>query len=234
VRPRIFDNRLVTGLMKDYASSKRKKVKLRDQIMELAQPLIKAAIAKKRLYRYRDDLMQECAIRVLQALPKFKPSRGDAFGFLWATICNTCITQNQKLMAQPGDSLSDEKTLKKAENSTDLKDDPARLHVLKKLAGKIESAIAVEGFGSILHRQRKRVFRYIRKSILNEDLFYNRNKVLGRLRRMGLTRKEAILCIDHVLVSVRNTLYSQVEEAHAAQTKYARKVGSHISEESHE
>src|SRR5690349_17541908 len=101
----IFNNRLVTQLLKRYVRHK-KDLKLRDKILRLTLPLIEASMAQQGMYRGKEDIRQECILKVLQAIPKFKADRGNAFGFMWATICNMSKTMNKRLHKRVASSLS--------------------------------------------------------------------------------------------------------------------------------
>jgi len=210
-RRRPFNNRKVTELLARY--KRRKNVRLRNRIIELTLPLIEAAISRKRMFRNREDLRQECALRLLQGLDKYRPVYDNAFAFLWSTICNTLSTQSQK-MERGGFSIdSDETAKREAERSMSTLDTPESCHALKMVSIAMEQVLNSNGFDGF-HR-RPKVCKYILGTIRSGELFQNRGNVVHRLERFGLKKKNAEYYVDHLLVMVRARLLMSRENADA-------------------
>jgi len=204
-RKRIFDKEKVGALLVRFKKSNDTKV--RDRIIELTLPLIDAAISRKRFYRNRDDLKQECVLKLLYALPKFDPERGNAFAFLWTTICNTCTTKDQKLSNRDLSLSSDENIQREAEhngNGNSVFQTPENRHILNTIGQSLTDAFeSVE----ITNRQRHiRACRSIKRFLITGELFYERHRLVKRLKRLGMDRREIQLYIDRTLILVRNQL----------------------------
>jgi len=214
-KKRIFDNRKVTELMTHYVKHPRRK--LRDEIMRRTYPLIDAAISRKRMYSNRDDLRQECALKVLTALPKFSYKRGSAFAFLWSVVCNTCITQNQRLTFIDQSIDSDDDIRREAEGTVPSFDTPERRYILKLLSSFFDKAFS-NGDDPTAKRKQKKAYDYISASIVSGEFFKNRHRVASRLRRFGFSKKESQYFLDLVLVRVREKLLHAREEASSLRT----------------
>jgi len=225
-KKKIFDNAKVTKLMEEYAHHK-KDVKLRDRIIRLTMPLISAAISKKRYYRNRDDLRQECVVKLLYALPKYDPSRGKAFAFLWTTICNTCNTQDQRLTRNDLSLSSDEDVMKEAEtNGHEAFDTPENRHILNTISASITTAFDSFDVLDENRKLHKRACNKIKKFIVNGELFYNRDLVIRKLRKLGLDRKVVQFYVDRSLVLVRQRLLEAKDNVLALSV---RKTGTTVS-----
>lgn len=214
-RRRIFNNAIVTEMMREF-SRRPKNLKLRNKILKKVYPLVEAAMSKKRIYVNRDDVRQECLLKVMQALPKFDADRGSAFAFLWTTICNTCISINQRL-CRPGLSLSsDEDIAQEAEaSSTAPYDSPANRLILTQLSDDIQLAFATNGFQVPARRAHRKVLLDIRSSVQSGELFYNRSTVMRRLRKYGLKSDDVRYYLDYTMVVVRRKLLDSKENVRA-------------------
>src|SRR4029077_13685024 len=89
-----------------------KSQKLKQQILERTYPLIDAAITRKfasnrRMLSLRDDLRQECALKILKGLTKYRAKRGSAFAFIWSTVCN-CLKTHGKRMSKGALSIEED------------------------------------------------------------------------------------------------------------------------------
>lgn len=224
-KKRIFNNPKVTSLLTEYCHHKNN-VKLRDRIIDMTLPLINAAISKKHYYRKnRDDLRQECVVKLLYALPKYDPSRGAAFAYLWTTICNTCNTQNQKLTKNDLSLSTDEDVLREAENNGHhVFDTPENSHILNVVGTSIFKALSSVETQDKSRKLHRRACRKIKGFIVNGELFYNRNRVVRRLRRLGLDRKTAQFYVDRSLVLVRQKLLDAKENVLALSVRQANSV----------
>jgi DNA-directed RNA polymerase specialized sigma24 family protein len=210
---RIFNNEKVSELMSRYRRHK-KDVKLRDRIIKLTLPLIDAAISKKGFYHNKEDLKQECVVKLLYALPKYDPTRGKAFAFLWTTICNTCTTQDQRMANHDLSLSSDENIQKEAENNGHSAfETPENRHILNRIGSSL-----VSSFESIQipdQQKHRRACRSIKKFLITGELFYERHRLVRRLKRLGLDRREIQLYIDRTLILVRQRLLKARENSRA-------------------
>ncbi len=241
-KKRIFDNEKVSRLLSEYIKGKRKDEHLRNRILKLTVPLIDAAITRKKLHQqWRDlklenkqDLRQECVLKVLQAIPKYDDKRGKAFAFFWSTICNMCISWNQRslrTMDNTNSLSSDEETRKEAEVSGKATfQTPENSHILASLAASLQKAFDSNGFKVPKKSLHRKTCRDIRSTIATGEFFYDRHAVLCRLRRggEGLSRKEIQYYIDYTLVILRQRLLKARENSDAMEL---RKISKHVSAE---
>jgi DNA-directed RNA polymerase specialized sigma24 family protein len=229
---RIFNSEKVGALMSTYRRHK-KDTALRDRIINLTLPLIDAAITRKiKSYRNREDLRkdlkQECVVKLLYALPKFDPSRGNAFAFLWTMICNTCTTQGQRLSSHNLSLSSDEDIQKEAEsNGHSVFETPENRHILNSIADSLDNAF--ESIRVPNRRLHRKACRKIREFLVSGELFYNKHYVMRRMKRLGLDRKEIQFYIDRTLVLVRQELLEARENSRALTVQ---EVGPIISKNS--
>ncbi len=172
----IFNNLLVTKLFKEYIHHK-KDLKLRDKILKLTLPLIEASLSRQGMFRSKDDIRQECILKVLQAIPKFNPKRGHAFGFMWATICNQSKTINKRLH-RPTSSLStDESAQKEAEaNGKDVFQTPENQHVLNLISEAVIEAFDTNGFVAPKRGLHRKACRQIQKAMASGEFFFDKQK----------------------------------------------------------
>ena len=238
----IFNNKEVTEMMSRYARNPKSHPHLRDKILKRAMRLVDAAISKKGAFAiipgmgtraHREDLRQDCALKILQGLEKFDPDRGSAFAFLWTIACNTCTTQNQRLSRTDTVSLStDEDAQRQAEQSgPSVYEAPENRHILNRLGRDIQRAFETNGFKIPQKKTHQRVCADIRNSIQSGELFYNRMAVMAKLRSYGLRRDDVQYYIDYTLVRVRQNLLQAREDASALTV---REVGKDLSEISSE
>lgn len=220
-----FSNKQVTELAKRYA--KHKTMRLRNQILRLTLPLVEAAMARQGMRRNKDDIRQECILKVLQAIPKFDPKRGDAFGFFWATICNMSKTINQRLH-KPISSLStDDLARREAEQmGKDTYQTPENQYTLNLIGEAVENAFLSNGFSPPRKRLHRKACRYIHKSMVSGEFFFEKNKVVRRLKSIGLNKKEVQHYCQYSLVVVRAKL---LEARENASTLSYPKVGKTVS-----
>lgn len=234
-RRRIFNNEKVTRLMKKYSESYSEienDVVLRNRILKLTYPLIEAAMSRKHIYINRDDIRQECVLKIIQALPQFNAKRGNSFAFLWTTICNTCITHNQRL-CRPWLSLStDEDVQQEAEASTTSPyDSPATRHILTSLASSLHLAFDSRGFEIPRRSDHRKILLDIRQSVQTGELFYNRTVVMRRLKRYGLKSDVMRHYLDYTMVVVRRRLLTAKENVSAiAPRQVGKDISSHAAE----
>jgi len=223
----IFNNKKVTHLLGLYAKDV-SQVGLRDRIVRNSLPLIDAALSKKHIYANRDDIRQECILKMLYGLEKYEPGRGSAFAFLWTLICNTCITQGQRMSSKNLSLSTDETAQREAEvNSNKVFETPENRHILNALADSIQHAFRENGFLVPKHRYHRRVCVKIRESIQNGELFYNRVEVMKSLGRLGLDKKEVQFYLDYTLIMVREKLLEARENASALIVK---PIGKNVPE----
>ena len=217
-KKRIFDNQKVTKLMAEY-SRHPKDMKLRDRIIKKTMPLIDAAITRKiKNYKNRDDLRkdlrQECVVKLLYALPKFDSARGKAFAYLWTTICNTCNTQSQRLTRSDLSMSSDEDVMREAENNGhEVFQTPENRHILNVIGDSITQTFDTIDLSDKDRRLHKRACRKIKSFITNGELFYDRDLVVRKLKKLGLGRKEIQFYLDRTLVLVRQKLLAAKENS---------------------
>lgn len=224
----ILDSKAITVLLKRYVRHK-SNYELRNRIVELSIPLIDAAISRMRLFKYRDDIKQECALKVMQAVGKFDIVRGDAFGFLWTVICNTCRTHAERL-GRPNLSLSsDENIQREAEiNSHALFQTPENQHVIttiqEQLAKALNNPSSFKAAKTGLHRK---ACRHLKRFISSGELFFDKNAVVRDLKKIGLARKDIAYYYQYSLVVVRSQLLKAKENSSAiSHTKIGKGIPS--------
>jgi hypothetical protein len=224
----IFDNRKMTILMRRYVRNK-KDFKLRDRILTLTLPLVKASLSKQGMYdkRYKADIEQECILKVLQAIPKFKPQRGNAFGFMWAVICNMSKSINKRFH-RPVSSLStDESAQKEAEaNGKEVFQTPENQYVLNLISDAVVEAFDTNGFVAPKKKLHRKACKLIHKTMVAGDFFFNKSSVVRQLKDLGLDKKEIQQYCQYSLVVVRNKL---LEARSNASTITHPKIGKVIS-----
>jgi len=209
----IFNNLLVTKLFKEYIHHK-KDLKLRDKILKLTLPLIEASLSRQGMFRSKDDIRQECILKVLQAIPKFNPKRGHAFGFMWATICNQSKTINKRLH-RPTSSLStDESAQKEAEaNGKDVFQTPENQHVLNLISEAVIEAFDTNGFVAPKRGLHRKACRQIQKAMASGEFFFDKKTTIRGLRELGLEKKDIQHYCQYSLVVVRTKLLEAHENA---------------------
>lgn len=214
----IFNNPRVTRLMKRFAR-KPKNIELRDKIIRLALPLVEASLSKQRMFdrRYREDIRQECILKVIQALPKFSPIRGDAFGFLWATICNMSKTVNERLHRPSYSLSSDENVQKEAEqNFKNPFQSPENQVILNSVSSELHSALLGNNSSSVPRiRAHRKAARYLRAAVVSGELFLDKPKVVRELKSIGLEKKDIQLYISRSMIITRERLLIARENATA-------------------
>lgn len=234
-KKRIFDNQKVTKLMAEY-SRHPKDMELRDRIIRRIMPLIDAAISRKiKNYTNRDDLRkdlrQECVVKLLYALPKFDSTRGNAFAYLWTTICNTCNTQGQRLTRSDLSMSSDEDIMREAENNGhDVFQTPENRHILNVIGASITKTFDTIDLSDIDRKLHQRACRKIKQFIANGELFYDRDLVVRKLKKLGLGRKEIQFYLDRTIIMVRQKLLAAKENSLAITI---RKANSTVSQDPH-
>lgn len=207
-KKQIFNNIKVTRLLKEYVTQKKKDEKLRDRILLLTVPLVDATIARYGMYRAKEDIRQECILKVLQAIPKFDARRGDAFGFMWATICNMSKSVNKRLH-RPVSSLStDEEAQREAEvNGKEVFQTPENQFILTQIAADVVKALGSNGFASICEKGlRRKLLQQIQKSMSSGEFFFNKNETMRKLRDLGLDKPLVQFYCQRSLVLVREKL----------------------------
>jgi DNA-directed RNA polymerase specialized sigma24 family protein len=213
-KKQIFNSRKVGKLLEKYVRHPHDR-ELRAEIMTRAVPLIKAAITRKihpkDLPRLMDDLQQECALKLFRGIRKYKAGRGSAFAFMWTIICNSLKTHGKR-MSKGGLSLEEEAIGREAEAvSSNASQSPEYLYLQKVVSKTIDKALSSREL-RVFHKSRdKEALAYIRKSVLNGDLFSKKSEVLKGLEELGIHRKKARFLADYVIVNVRANLYPSKE-----------------------
>ena len=219
----IFSNKEVGALLSRFGRHPHS-LMLRNEIMMKVDPLIDAAISKKRLFHLRDDLHQECFLKVVGALHHYNPNRGAPFAFFWTTICNTCITQGKKL-SKTNLSLSEEEVKREAEvMSTSHFHSPEKTHILNVLSGVLDDAFRSNGLRSFVDAHDRKAIAYLQQSVRTGDFFHDRPAAVKQIRRFGVRKKDAEFFCDYVLVTLRAKLYSRRDIAKALSTKPVREA----------
>ena len=153
----------------------------------------------------RDDIRQECLMKILLGLRKFDPKRGDSFGFFWTIICNTIVTQQQKLTSR-NTSLTPDDSDDSEESSTDtiIFQTPESSLILKQIANSLNDAF---GFNNLeLKGREKTAFNYIKKAVQSGEFFWNRSEVLRHVKRYGIPRGTTKQFEQYILVKIRQFL----------------------------
>lgn len=232
-RKQIFNNAQVTVLMKRYTRHKND-LELRNQIICLSLPLIDAALAKQGMYirpELRPDVRQECALKLLKAIPKFNAKRGNAFDFCWTTICNMSKSINERLN-RPVLSLStDEETQREAESrGKNLFQTPENQHILNSISKDLEIALNRNRFRFPKNIMQRKASRILRHYVHTGELFFNKSVVVEKLKEVGLDRKQIQFCIEYSLVLVRQKLLEAKENANAISYPQIGSIVSSISD----
>lgn len=206
-KKQIFNNLKVTRLLKEYVTQKKKDDVLRNRILLLTVPLVDATIARYGMYRSKEDIRQECILKVLQAIPKFDARRGDAFGFMWATICNMSKSVNKRLH-RPVSSLStDEEAQREAEmNGKEVFQTPENQFILNQISAAVIEAFNSNGFRVPERALHRKVCKSIQVAMLSGEFFFNKNETMRKLRDLGLERKDVQFYCQRSLIVVREKL----------------------------
>jgi hypothetical protein len=187
----------------------------------MALPLIDAALSKKQsqfpsIVKHRDDIRQECALKVILAIPKYDSKRGDPFGFMWTVISNTCLTHTERLNRKNYSISSDEAIQREAEtNGTNVFQTPDTQHILNTIVKDLNIAMGESSFRVPTRRLHRKACLRIQEAIFSGELFQNRNMVMGKLRDLGLNKKEILYYCQYSLVVVREKLLQAKDNANA-------------------
>jgi hypothetical protein len=186
-------------------------LELRDRIIKLSLPLVEAALTKQHMFdkRFREDIRQECILKLITGLPKYDPRKGAAFAFVWTVVCNMSKTVNERLHRPSYSLSSDEDVQKEAEaNGKSVFHSPENQQILNSISEAL--AAAALAATSQLESPRVRVHRkacsYLRKAIVSGDLFTNQTVVIRRLRAIGLDRKNITYYVNYSMVTLRERL----------------------------
>jgi sigma-70-like protein len=201
----IFDSQAVTILLKRYIL--RPRIPLRNLIIEKAMPLVDAAIAKSHLYTHRDDLRQECALKLIRAVPQYDPRKSTAFGYFWTVISNHLKSTNERLSRSDLSIDTDYGVAQEAEIENPVLENAEHQYFLTLISETLSKAFRSNGFQRFSKSKHQRVCICVEESIANGTFFENRGIVVTRLRRMRLGKEETQFFIDYVLVSLRSKLY---------------------------
>lgn len=210
-----FNNPKVTILLERYVRDKGNE-ELRNRIVKKSIPLIDAALHRKHVPTdIAEDIRQDCIVKILRNLHRYKKGRGSAFAFLWTVICNHVLTQisrraSKNISLTGSDTASGELEV--------VQDDP--LHapenrfLLQRIANDLEKAFEIEGFHKGKGLKHRKAVKLLRASAKNAVLFTKAADVAKKLRRFGLTKEEVRHYIDFALVKIRHSLLHAREEAH--------------------
>jgi hypothetical protein len=208
-----FNNRRMTILLAQY-SRDIKNLKLRNKIMLRCLPLVDAVIAKKGYFSHQDDLKQEMALKLLKALPKYKPGVSNAFAFVWTVLCNIGISKNQWLSKADLSLSTDEDAMREAETKPQqIYHSPENQHLLNSISKSLDLAFSSNGFQVPRKHLHKKALGVIRQSVASGDLFCKKSEVLRRLRGLGLKNHEIQSYIDYSLVLTRKKLLAARDNA---------------------
>ena len=216
-RPLRFNAKKVTELVSRYVSQKRPSRRLRNEIIENIMPQVRAGMAQKRIdVEYRDDIRQECAVKILSALPRFNPGRGNCFAFFWTVICNTIITQLKRIGANGNISLTVPESSSEEEDviMDNVFHTPENRYILNRIARDLNLAVN-SGFTTSNGKKQEKLLRILRGAISSGELFTERAKTLKALQHCGLHRSEVRQCVDYVLVRIRQSLLNAREDVSA-------------------
>lgn len=84
----IFDNTEITAIVQEWQNSKRKV--LLTEIIEKSDPLIEVIVSRFN-NTYREDLIQECRLRLISKLGDFDVDKGKLHAWLTTILSNHCI-----------------------------------------------------------------------------------------------------------------------------------------------
>ena len=210
-----FDNKKVTQLLERYIKAPKHNEELRNRIVRKSLPLIEAALHRKHVpSELAEDIRQDCAVKILRNLHKYKKGRGSAFAFLWTVICNHIITQISR-RASKNVSLTTSETAS-GELEVVQKDPlhaPESRYVLQRIDEALAKAFEVEGFHRQKGRKHRKAVKLLRTSVKDTTLFTQGVKILRKLRHLGLTHEEAKHYVDFTMIKVRHSLLHAREEA---------------------
>jgi DNA-directed RNA polymerase specialized sigma24 family protein len=211
-----FNNKEVTALIVKYSKNPEKNEDLRNEILELVLPLVNAALVRRNVPKeFREDIRQECALKLLTGLQKFNPERGSAFAFFWTVICNVIATQKQRMT--PSSMVSSLSSTTESDSGTDsigadLFRTPENQYILARLARSTEEAIEQSGMLIPNNRKHRKAFEKLKKAIRSGELFSNKAGVIRSLKKTGLRRSEIQRCVDYALVKIRKYLLNARKE----------------------
>jgi DNA-directed RNA polymerase specialized sigma24 family protein len=223
-----FNNARITVLLERYSKNV-KNLELRNKIIRRSLPLIDAVVAKKRYQiKHEDlqkDLKQEMALKLIKALPAYKPGRSNAFAFIWTVLCNIAISKNEYL-SKPSLSLStDEGAMHEAEaQPQNIFQSPENQHILNCIGSSLELAFSSNGFQASRQKLHTKAVKIIRRSIASGELFYKRTQVLRELKALGLNRRDIQSYLDYTLVVTRKKLLLAKENSDAIERQQADAV----------
>ena len=213
-KKRIFNSKEVTELLKEYIAHPKGNEKLRNRILRRALPLISAAISKKRLFKNREDLTQDCCVKLMYAIPKYNPEKASAFAFMWTVICNHCITQNQKL--EKSDlSLSSDSSAEREANTkgSGLFTRPENQHILNNLSKELVNVLEFGNAHVPSMRKHRKACKNLRAAIASGEFFYDRAKTIHQMKDLGLNHKQISFYTAKTLIFIRRELLKAKEDA---------------------
>lgn len=193
----------------------KRKEELRNKIVQKALPLIDAALHRKHVPTdMAEDIRQDCAVKILRNLHRYKKGRGSAFAFLWTIICNHVLTQIKRRTSKNVSLTNIETDSGEMEVvQGDPLHAPENRFLLQRIGEELERAFEIQGFRKQRGRKHRRAVKLLRVSIKNAKLFMQGAEIGKKLRQLGLTREEAKYYIDFALVKVRYSLLHAREEA---------------------
>ena len=183
----IFDNTKQTELLISYRESKDNK-KL-TELMQGCDKLIEVIVSRFD-NQYRDDLIQECRLKILLKLDSFNPGKGKLHSFLSTVLNNHCITY----IAKNSRVYNPEMELE-------------HVHTTSLLA--VEDVIAhnLERFSGVNDKEEVEVItRYIFESLI--DGIYGKSRgIIGYLTEThNLSRSMATVIYNSTIVYMRKKL----------------------------
>lgn len=221
-RKSAFNNKKITALCKEYSANPSEHT--RNRILKYTLPLIRAAMVKKHIpEELKDDIYQECVVKLLKAIPKFNVERGNSFAFFWTVICNTIITQQTNMTSLVNSNVS--LTPSASDDSemdsigANLFTTPENQHILSRASKALDAAFKQAGFHTPKGRKHRLVLEKIKQAIWSGDLFFNRHEVMRTLRKVGIDKEEVKGYIEYTLVKVRQFLLDTRRDIDALSTK---------------
>lgn len=202
-----FDNKRVTQLCKEYMKHP-KDIEQRNKIMLAIRPLIDAALIKRGVSQeLKDDLRQECSLKVLKNIKNFNPERGSTFAFFWTVIC-TGIATHKKRWTSTSVSLTpgDDEEGGLEVSGGEVYQTPENQHILNRIGEALTKAFQSSEFSTLVGKKSKKASIIIGKAIQSGEFFEDKQVTMRKLRKLGLKKSDIQYYVSYALINVRKQL----------------------------
>jgi hypothetical protein len=169
-------------------------------------PLVEAAMSQRGVPRdSRDDIRQECVLKLLKGIPHFNVQRGSTFVFFWTVICNTIMTHRRRIAANTGISLTSDDSESSEIPLAEMSHSPENQYIIGTLATAILAAFD-QDFRNLDQPHHKKAVQTLKKAIQSGDFFFDRAKIIKKLRKTGMRRSDIQYYVDYIMVMARRHL----------------------------